>query len=158
MFTGYYNKAEATVKAFRNLWFHTGDAGYFDEEGYMYFVDRIKDAIRRRGENISSFEVEAVIGSHPAVLEVAVIAVPSELGEDEVKAVVVLKEGTQLKPEELTANCEDRMAYFMVPRFIEFVEVIPKTPTDKVEKHKLRAAWATPNTWDREKTGYKLKR
>ena len=155
---GYYNMAEATVKAFRNLWYHTGDYGYTDEDGYFYFVDRKKDALRRRGENISSFEVEEVINSHPKVLESAVFAVPSELGEDEVKACVVLKPGRTMKQEELIGHCEDRMAYFAVPRYLDFREVLPKTPTLRVEKYKLREEGVTPDTWDREKAGYKLRR
>jgi crotonobetaine/carnitine-CoA ligase len=155
---GYYHMPEATVRAFRNLWYHTGDAGYKDEDGYFYFVDRKKDAIRRRGENISSFEVEEVINSHPKVLESAVFAIPSELGEDDVKAVVVLKKGQKMKPEELISFCEDRMAYFAVPRYLEFQETLPKTPTLRVEKYKLREQGVTKDTWDMEKAGYKLKR
>ena len=158
MMDGYYNMPEATVKAYRNLWFHTGDFGYKDEDGYLYFVDRKKDALRRSGENISSFEVEGVINSHPKVLESAVYAVPSELGEDEVKTAVVLKSGEKLTPEELTAFCNDRMAYFAVPRYVEFKESLPKTPTARVEKYKLRVEGVTKDTWDRVKAGYKLKR
>src|SRR5262249_40217321 len=101
MMSGYYKMPEATLEAFRNLWFHTGDHGYFDEEGFLYYVGRKKDAIRRRGENISAFEIESVVNGHPAVLESAAIAVPSELGEDEVKIVVALKPGAAVSPEEL---------------------------------------------------------
>jgi crotonobetaine/carnitine-CoA ligase len=155
---GYYNNPEATVSAFRNLWFHTGDYAYRDEDGYFYFVDRKKDALRRRGENISSFEVEKVINAHPKVLESGVFAVPSELGEDEVMAALVLKKGEKLTPEELIAYCNDRMAYFAVPRYLEFRESLPKTPTQRVEKYKLREEGVTKNTWDSEKAGYKLKR
>ncbi|MFC1863416.1 hypothetical protein ACFL1Z_05635, partial [Thermodesulfobacteriota bacterium] len=104
--------SEKTLESYRNLWFHTGDWARKDEEGYFYFVDRKKDALRRRGENISSFEVEKVINSNPRVLESAVYAVPSELGEDDVMASVVLKPGEALSPEELIAYCNDRMAYF----------------------------------------------
>ncbi|UTE73733.1 ATP-dependent acyl-CoA ligase [Rossellomorea marisflavi] len=135
---GYYNMPEETVQAFRNLWFHTGDLGYRDEEGYYYFVDRKKDAIRRRGENISSFEVESIVNSHPAVLESAAIAVPSELSEDEVKIVVVLKEGVQLSHEDFHQYCVENMAKFMVPRYIEFVNEMPKTATGKIQKVHLR--------------------
>jgi crotonobetaine/carnitine-CoA ligase len=155
---GYYNMPEATVRVFRNLWFHTGDFAYRDEDGYFYFVDRKKDALRRRGENISSFEVEGVINSHPNVLESAVFAVPSELGEDEVMAAVVLKNGEKLSPEELITFCNDRMAYFAVPRYVEFRDSLPKTPTARVEKYKLREEGVSKDTWDREKAGYKLKR
>jgi crotonobetaine/carnitine-CoA ligase len=154
----YYKMPEATAKAFRNLWYHTGDFGYKDEDGYLYFVDRKKDALRRRGENISSFEVEKDINSHPKVLESAVFAVPSELGEDDVKAVVVLKKGVKMSPEELISFCEDRMAYFAVPRYVEISESLPKTATARVEKYKLREQGVTGDTWDREKAGYKLKR
>lgn len=156
MMSGYYKLPEETLEAFRNLWFHTGDLGYLDQDGYLYFVGRKKEAIRRRGENISAFEVEKIVNQHPRVLESAAIAVPSELSEDEVKIVVVLKEGEQLSPEELVKFCEERMAYFMVPRFIEFCEVLPKTPTQRVEKYKLQSQGNTAATWDREKAGYQL--
>jgi len=158
MMLGYYDMPEETLKAFRNLWYHPGDAGYKDEDGYFYFVGRTKEAIRRRGENISAFEVEKAVDSHPAVLESAAHGVPSELGEEEVKIVVVLKEGEKLKPEELIAYLEDRLAYFAVPRYVEFRDSLPKTPTDKVEKYKLKEQGITDATWDREKAGYKLKR
>jgi carnitine-CoA ligase len=155
---GYYNMPDASLLAFRNSWFHTGDFGYRDEDGYFYFVDRKKDALRRRGENISSFEVEQVVNSHPKVLESAVFAIPSELGEDEVKVAVVLRKSEQLAPEELVAFCNERMAYFAVPRYVEFKESLPKTPTARVEKYKLREEGVTKDTWDREKAGFKLKR
>ncbi len=154
----YYNMPEATVKARMNLWYHTGDFGYKDEDGYLYFVDRKKDALRKGGENISSFEVEAVIGAHPKILDVAVFAVPSELTEDEVKAVVVLKPSQHMTPEELMAWCEDRLAYFAVPRYVEFRDTLPKTATLRVEKYKLREEGITAQTWDRVKAGYKVKR
>ena len=155
---GYYKMPEATVRAFRNLWYHTGDFAYRDEDGYFYFVDRKKDALRRRGENISSSEVEAVINSHPKVLESAVFAVPSELGEDDVMTVVVLREAKTMPEEELIRWCEDRMAYFAVPRYVEIRDALPKTPTLRIEKYKLRQEGVTSKTWDREKSGYKLKR
>ena len=154
----YYKMPEATVKAFKNLWYHTGDFGYKDEDGHFFFVDRKKDALRRRGENISSFEVEGVINSHPKVLESAVFAVPSELGEDDVKAAVVLKKGEKMEPEELISFCNERMAYFAIPRYLEFRDSLPKTPTARVEKYKLREEGVAKDTWDREKAGYKLKR
>jgi crotonobetaine/carnitine-CoA ligase len=154
----YYNMPEATLEAFRHMWYHTGDLGYMDEDGYLYFVDRKKDAIRKGGENISSFEVEEVIGSHPKVADCAVFAVPSQLTEDEVKTVVVLKPGEKMAPEELMGWCEDRMAYFAVPRYVEFRDSLPKTPTLRVEKYKLRAEGITKDTWDRVEAGYKVKR
>jgi crotonobetaine/carnitine-CoA ligase len=158
MMSEYYRMPEKTLESFRNLWFHTGDYGKQDEEGYYYFVDRKKDALRRRGENISSFEVEKVINSHPKVLESAVFAVPSELGEDEVKANVVLRRGEILPPEDLIKYCNERMAYFAIPRYLEFVSELPKTPTNRVEKYLLRQAGITQNTWDREKAGVKITR
>ncbi len=158
MMTGYYNMPDKTLEAYRNLWFHTGDYAKIDEEGFYYFVDRKKDALRRRGENISSFEVERVINTHTKVLESAVFAIPSELGEDEVKANVVLKPGEDLSPVELIKHCDERMAHFAVPRYLEFVPELPKTPTNRIEKYRLREAGITENTWDREKAGVKLTR
>jgi len=158
MMLGYYKMPEETLKALRNFWFHTGDQGYMDKEGWFYFKDRTKDVVRRQGENISSFEVEKVINKHPKVAESAIFGVPSELGEDEVMAVVVLKEGEKLKPEELIAFCEDRIAYFAIPRYVEFRESLPRTPTEKVEKYRLKSEGVTENSWDRVKAGYELKR
>jgi crotonobetaine/carnitine-CoA ligase len=158
MMSEYYNMPDKTLEAFRNLWFHSGDYAKKDEEGYYYFVDRKKDAIRRRGENISSFEIEKIINSHPKVLESAVFAVPSELGEDEVKVNIVLKQSETLPPEDLIMFCNDRMAYFAIPRFIEFSEELPKTPTGRIEKYRLREKGITGNTWDREKAGVKISR
>jgi crotonobetaine/carnitine-CoA ligase len=157
---GYNAMPDKTVEAWRNFWFHTGDAGYRDEEGYVYFVDRLKDCIRRRGENISSYEVEQVLNAHEAVAESAAVAVPSDIagGEDEVKACIVLRAGMQVTPEALLDYCQERMPYFAVPRYIEFVPELPKTPTEKIQKHKLREAGLTPNTWDRERVGYKVRR
>jgi crotonobetaine/carnitine-CoA ligase len=153
MMTEYYKMPNETLETCRNLWFHTGDYAKKDEDGYFYFVDRKKDAIRRRGENISSFEVEKVINTHPQVLECAVFAVPSELGEDEVKVSVVLKEKQSLPFEELIEFCDERMAYFAIPRYVEFVAELPKTPTNRIEKYRLRELGITENTWDREKAG-----
>ncbi len=158
MLLEYYNMPDKTVEAWRDLWFYTGDYFYYDEDGYFYFVDRKKDALRRRGENISSYEVEKVVNSHPSVLESTAVAVKSPLGEDEVMICLVLKQGHTLLPEELIAYCEDRMAYFMVPRYVRFMDAFPKTPTERVQKHKLREEGITSDTWDREAAGYKLKR
>jgi len=131
MLSGYYNMPEKTLEAYRNLWYHTGDAMYKDENGWYYFVDRIKDAIRRRGENISSFEVESVVNTHPAVLESAAFAVKDlVLTEDEVMITVVVKPGMKLTPEELIEFCVPRMPYFHVPRYVEITEALPKTSTD----------------------------
>lgn len=158
IFLEYYNMPEKTVEAWRDLWFHTGDYLYYDEDGYFHFVDRKKDALRRRGENISSYEVEKVINSYPSVLESAAVAVKSDLGEDEVMIVITLKPEKALSPEELMAHCEDRMAYFMIPRYVRFMKAMPKTPTQRVQKNLLREQGVTPDTWDRDKVGYKLKR
>ncbi|GAA3938278.1 AMP-binding protein [Microbacterium soli] len=146
---GYYNMPDKTVEAWRNLWFHTGDALRRDAEGWFYFVDRFKDALRRRGENISSYEVETVVLTHPAVAEAAVIAVPSdaEAGEDEVMAYVVASE--DITAEELWEHCDNRMPAFAVPRYIRFVDDLPKTPSQRVQKAKLRENGITPDTFDR---------
>ena len=146
---GYWGNPAKTLEAWRNLWLHSGDAMMRDAAGNFYFVDRLKDAIRRRGENISSVEVEAEVNAHPAVLECAVIPVASEHTEDEVKAVVVLKAGASLTVPDLHAFLSSRTAAFMVPRYIEFVAALPKTPTGKIQKFPLRERPLTPATWDR---------
>jgi crotonobetaine/carnitine-CoA ligase len=146
---GYYGMPEKTVEAWRNLWFHTGDALKRDEAGWYYFVDRYKDALRRRGENISSYEVEQAILSFPAVIECTVLGVPAdqEAGEDEVLAVVVVSEA--VSPAELWSWCEGRVPAFAIPRFIRFVDAIPRTPSEKVLKSELRAGGVTADTFDR---------
>lgn len=153
MMNQYYNMPQQTVEAFRNLWFHTGDNGRMDADGYFYFVDRKKDALRRRGENISSYELESVINQHDKVLECAAIAVPSPLGEDDVKVVVVLRPGQPLSAQELWAHCQKHMPRFWIPRYIEFRENLPRTPTQKVEKYKLRGGENAGVTYDREAHG-----
>jgi len=154
---GYWKMPEKTAEAWRNGWFHTGDAFMEDEDGNFYFVDRMKDAIRRRGENISSFEVEAGVNSHPAVQESAVIGVPSELGEEDVKAIVVLRPGHSLEPRVLIEFLIPRLPRFMIPRYIEIAEVLPKTDgTFRVQKVKLRKNALNEQTWDREKAGIRL--
>jgi crotonobetaine/carnitine-CoA ligase len=159
-FSGYWNMPEKTVEAWRNGWFHSGDAGYMDENGWFYFVDRVKDCIRRRGENISSYEIEKVIDAHPDVLESAAVGVKSENieMEDEVKVCVRLQPDRDLTYEDLMRWCEERMAYFMVPRYVEYVTDLPKTETGKIQKEKLRSVGNTENTWDREQAGYTVKR
>jgi crotonobetaine/carnitine-CoA ligase len=155
----YYKESEATQEKIRGGWFRTGDLAYRDEEGWFFFVSRKKDVIRRRGENISALEVEIVILSHPKVLECACFGVPSELGEEDVMVSVVSKPGMSLSPQELISFCEGKMAYFMIPRYVEFVESLPKTPTERVEKYKLKATRPNENTWDREKNGvFKLQK
>ena len=148
---GYFGQPERTAEAWRNGWFHTGDGFRCDEDGNYYFVDRMKDAIRRRGENISSFEVEALVGQHPGVQECAAVAVPSELGEDEILVLVVALGGGALDPAELLEFLEPRMPKFMLPRYVEVVAGLPKTDaTFRTRKVELRAAGLTPATWDRE--------
>ncbi len=155
---GYYKNPEATAKAWRNGWFHTGDGFRYDENGYYFFVDRIKDAIRRRGENISSFEVESEVTASTVVHEAAAIPVPSELGEDEVMIVVAPVPGKTIDPLELFHFLEPRMAHFMLPRFIRIMDNLPKTPTQKVQKNLLKGDGITSDTWDREVAGIKVKR
>ncbi|QCP54796.1 ATP-dependent acyl-CoA ligase [Trinickia violacea] len=156
--TGYFGMPEKTVEAWRNLWFHTGDRVVREADGYFRFVDRLKDAIRRRGENISSFEVEQVLLSHPSIETAAVFAVQSALAEDEVMAAVVLKPGEALEPLELIRFCEPRLPYFAVPRYLEFAPDLPKTENGKIQKYKLREAGVTASTWDLETSGYRLER
>jgi acyl-CoA synthetase (AMP-forming)/AMP-acid ligase II len=150
MMLGYWNNPAATVEVWRNLWFHTGDLGVMDADGFFTFVDRAKDCIRRRGENISSFLLQKVLLNHPEVLDCAAYAVPSGFqdGEDDVKVDVVLRPETKLTPEELVAFCRAEMAEFMVPRYIEFRAELPKTETERVQKFKLRSE-GTKRAWDR---------
>ena len=155
---GYHNNPEATAKAWRNGWFHIGDAFRQDEDGNYYYVDRVKDAIRRRGENISSYEVEIELLSHPAVREAAAVAVPAEDGEDEVMAVLSLLPDATLDPAELIEFLRPRLAHFMIPRYVRIMPDLPKTPTQKAEKHRLRDAGITDDTWDREAAGIKVRR
>lgn len=159
MFKGYWRKAEATLETFRDLWHHTGDYGRQDQEGFFYFVDRKKDAIRRKGENISSLELEAAIAAHPKILEVAVHAVPSELTDEEVKACVVLRQGQTLEAAELFAFFKEKLPYFAIPRYVEVVTDLPKTEaTARVMKQKLRERGITETTWDFNALGFTLGR
>ncbi|HEU5018085.1 MAG TPA: ATP-dependent acyl-CoA ligase [Pseudolabrys sp.] len=156
--TGYFGTTEKTVEAWQNLWFHTGDRVVRDHDGYFRFIDRIKDTIRRRGENISSFEVEQVLLSHPAVAIAAAFPVRSALAEDEVMAAVVLHAGQALAPLDLIKYCEPLLPYFAVPRYLEFIDALPTTESGKVQKYKLTERGVTDAAWDREAAGYKLKR
>lgn len=157
MNAGYHNMPAETAAAWRNGWFHTGDAFKYDEDGNYTFVDRIKDAIRRRGENISSFEVESYVSKHPAVQECAAVAVPSQHGEDEVKVVVVPAAGASVDPRELIEFLVPTMPRFMIPRYVEVVDALPKTPTMRVRKVELRSDGGVTNTtWDREAAGITL--
>jgi crotonobetaine/carnitine-CoA ligase len=137
---GYWGMPDATIATFRNLWLHTGDYGRMDADGYLFFEGRKKDAIRRRGENISAWEIEEVLHQHPSIAEAVAIGVPSELTEEDVKVVIVLRPGEQLSAAEVREFSRSRMARFMVPEHVEFVDQIPKTPTGKPEKYKLIAA------------------
>ena len=156
--TGYWQMPDATVATFRNLWLHTGDRVVRDGDGWYRFVDRLKDAIRRRGENISSWEVEQVLLGHRSVAAAAVVPVPSELGEDEVMAFVVPSADATPTPVELVEHCQERLAYFAVPRYIELVEALPVTSNGKVQKFELRARGVSETTWDRERAGFRLRR
>jgi crotonobetaine/carnitine-CoA ligase len=156
--TEYYKNPEATAEKTRGGWIRSGDLAYQDDDGYFFFVDRKNDFMRRRGENISSFEVEKIINSHPQVLESAAYAIPSELGEDEVMVAVVLQPGAALDPLDLIQYCEAHMAYFMIPRYIRIVDAFPKTGTERTMKYQLKSAGVTCDTWDREAAAYTLRR
>jgi crotonobetaine/carnitine-CoA ligase len=158
MMLEYYNMPAETVDTWRDLWFHTGDLAVEDEDGFFGFVDRKKDALRRRGENISSWEVEKIVNGHPAVAQSAAVAAKTAMAEDEVMICVVLKPDARLEPAELLDYCGDKMAYFMVPRYVRFMPQLPQTPTLRVQKAVLRREGVTPDTWDREAAGYRLKR
>lgn len=158
MSPGYINDPAATAAAWRNGWFHTGDLFRRDAAGNYFFVDRLKDSIRRRGENISSFEVETEVCAHPAVREAAAVAVKSEVGEDELMIVVSKAPGEALDPEKLIDFLADRVPYFMVPRYIRLVSDLPKTPTHKVMKHVLREEGLAGDVFDAVAAGVAVKR
>lgn len=158
MNSGYAGDPVATAAAWRNGWFHTGDGFRRDAGGNFFFVDRLKDAIRRRGENISSFEVESEVLAFHCVRESAAIPVKSSVAEDEVMAVVAVNPDADFDPAELIEFLRPRMAHFMVPRYVRVVESLPRTPTGKIEKVKLRAEGITADTWDREAAGIVIKR
>jgi carnitine-CoA ligase len=160
---GYKDMPAATAEAWRNGWFHTGDQMLVDEDGDYMFLDRVKDAIRRRGENISSYEVEVEILAHPDVDQVAAVAVvapdvEASTHDQEVKVIVVPAEGRSLDPRALTEWLIPRMPRHMVPRYVEVVPELPRTPSHKIMKAQLRAEGVTPATWDRVAAGLELKR
>lgn len=157
-FEGYWNRPADTLKIMRNMWLHTGDIGKLDEQGYFYFLDRKKDYLRRRGENISSFEMEKTFAAHPAITDVAVHAVFSEMGEDDVKVTAVLKTGETLSEQTLCEWCLDKVPFFAVPRYIEFRQDLPRNPTGKILKFQLRDEGCTEATWDREKSNFEMQR
>jgi len=148
---GYFDMPEKTVEAFRNLWFHTGDGLRRDEDGWYYFVDRLKDALRRRGENISSYEVEQALSTHPSIAEVAAIGVPAdqEAGEDEVMVFIVPEEGFQISPDDIWEYSQKQLPDFAIPRYIHFLQELPKTPSEKIRKIELREMGVTTDTNDR---------
>ncbi len=160
MSDGYYGMPLATLESRHDLWFHTGDLARRDSEGFFYFVGRRTDSIRRRGENISAFEVEEVVKLHPAVLDAAAFGVPSDLTEDDVMVAVVARPDHLVDAHELTVFCAARMGRHMVPRYVDVVEVLPRTPTEKVEKAQLRQRGVTTTTWDRYSptSGHPLRR
>jgi len=156
--TGYFGMPEKTVEAWRNLWFHSGDRAVRDPDGHYRFIDRMKDSIRRRGENVSSWEVEQTIQSHPAVAACAIYPLPSELGEDEVAAAILLEPGQSLEPVDIVRHCEGQIAYFAIPRYVRILSQMPLTENGKIKKGVLREAGITTDTWDREAAGVKVRR
>ncbi|WP_428339015.1 AMP-binding protein [Mycobacterium sp.] len=148
MMTEYWRKPQATIEAFRGCWFHTGDLGYVDSDGYLFYVDRKKDAVRRKGEMVSSWEVETAVGRFAAVEECAMVAVPSEMGEDEIMVVVVPRDGALVDPAELIEFCRDRIPKFQIPRYVRIVADLPMTATARVAKYQLRKEGVTADTWD----------
>jgi crotonobetaine/carnitine-CoA ligase len=153
MFEGYWGRPDATVGTSRNWWYHTGDIGRIDDDRYLYFVDRKADYLRRRGENISSFEVERILMGHGGLADVAVHAVPSELTEDDLKITATLEEGSGLTAEDLFRWCIDELPYFALPRYIEFRDELPRSPVGRVLKRELRTEGVTAATWDADASG-----
>ncbi len=158
MFEGYWGRPEATVATSRNWWYHTGDVGRIDADDYLYFVDRKADYLRRRGENISSFEVERILMGHGQLADVAVHAVPSEMTEDDLKITATIAEGESLTPDDLFRWCIDELPYFALPRYIEFRAELPRSPVGRVLKRELRDEGVTPATWDAETSGITYER
>jgi crotonobetaine/carnitine-CoA ligase len=152
---GYHANPAETQRTWRNLWFHSGDAGHLDEDGWLYFSDRIKDVIRRRGSNISAFELESILCELPDIEECAAVAVPSELSEDDVMVFVVVADSSGLQPADVLEHCREHMPRFMVPRYVEIgTERLPRTPTEKISKPELRKRGVGANTWDAEMADY----
>jgi crotonobetaine/carnitine-CoA ligase len=158
LFSEYYKNPEATVEAWRNLWFHTGDRGRMDSDGFVYFIDRLKDCIRRRGENISSWEFESCINTHPDVAESAAYGVASDLSESDVMVAVVRRQGSSLEAADVLDYCQGKIAHFAIPRYVRFMDALPKNHAERVQKFDLRAAGVTTDTWDREAHGYTVAR
>ena len=160
MMAGYFRLADITTELTRDLWFRTGDRAYADDDGYLYFVDRTKESIRRRGENVSAYEVETIVCRHPSVAEAAAVPVASELSEDDVMVFLVATPGETIDFAELIRFCNDNMAYYMVPRYLAVVEELPKTASEKIEKYKLKEAAERDRErlWDREHMGIAVDR
>ncbi len=150
MMQGYWNRPEATVEAWRNLWFHTGDVMSEDDAGNFRYIGRNKDSIRRRGENISAWEVEQAATKHPDILDAAAIPVPSTLGEDDVALLVVLRPGADLAPSAIREFVAPDLPKFAVPRFVEIMEAFPKTPSERIEKGRLRERGISSAAYDAE--------
>jgi crotonobetaine/carnitine-CoA ligase len=157
MFLRYHQKSDQTVEAWRNLWFHTGDYVVRDADGYYFFVDRKKDVIRRRGENLAPYDVETVLNRHPGVFESVVVGVPAPLGEEDVKAFVQRRPGATVDARELFQHCIAHLPFFMVPQIIEFVEEIPKTANQKAQRYLLKGR-RSANEVDRETLGITVRR
>lgn len=151
---GYHGMPEATAAAFRGGWFHTGDLGSLDSDGYLYFAARSSEVIRRRGENIGCSEIEATVDTHPAVLESAAVGVASELSEDDIKIVAAIRPGVVISAAELIEYCRNMLPSFMVPRYVQFTETLPKTPTEKIARHSLRTRPPSGRVWDAEQDTY----
>ncbi len=158
MFAGYWGRPEVTVETSRNWWYHTGDVGIIDEENFLFFVDRKADYLRRRGENIASFEVESIIMGHGQIADVAVHAVPSPLTEDDLKITATLVDGATVTEEELFLWCVEQLPYFALPRYIEFRNELPRSPVGRVLKRELRDEGATPTSWDLEASDVKFEK
>jgi crotonobetaine/carnitine-CoA ligase len=158
MYSGYWNRPDETLAAWRNLWHHTGDMARLDEGGRLVFVDRKKDALRRRGENISSLELEAAILAHPGIAAVAVCAVAAPLGEDDIKACVVVAPGASLEPGELFEFFKAKLPYFAVPRYVQVRDALPVNALGRVMKHVMRSEGVPEGTWDFEALGLTVAR
>jgi len=158
MYSGYWNKPDVTLATWSNLWHHTGDHGRLDADGYLTFVDRKKDVLRRRGENVSALALENVIRQHPAIADVAVSAVPAAFGDDDIKASVVLADGAVLAPAEFFAYLRDKVAYFALPRYVDIRPALPVNALSRVMKHVLVEEGATDAMWDLERLGLTLTR
>jgi crotonobetaine/carnitine-CoA ligase len=157
-FTGYWHRPESTLACMSNSWFHTGDIGRIDEDDYLTFVDRKADYIRRRGENVSSWELEQTFHQHEAILDLAISSVPSDVGEDEIKLTAVLLPDATITEEELCRWSFSRLPYFAVPRYVELRTELPKNSTGRITKGPLRDDGVTPSTWDREAAGVTVPR